>query len=671
MAQIVAISHRTDAPGDRADHVIDPGSITAAMLAAGAGGTPPYTVYVPPGGAAGDIQAAIDAMPAEGGIIQLGAGIYTPVSLNSATPDRSILIRGMGSVSAGANPPTTISFSGSGSGSFITVPLTTANAFRDMKIMYSNSAFSGNLISCYGGSTIGADTTQFGMDNVVLWGPHTGTETATLLYVPQTTQMQLNRVDFNGAGYAVQGARVVNVASVSVANPTTITTTQAHGWLTGASVQFGGLNTTNAIANGTFYTITVTGANTFTIPVNVTVVTVGTGFVYNPLIDSKNDAAILFNTCEFRNQVIAPIKNVGEAWTVLNCNFEPLANGDVAAITHDPGHRAYTFNFIGNLCIDQSTTNACVWIKWAGFGLNVRGNVMAGRQVANDTAVLFDENGNDGYNITGNQFDNMWRGLDFGATTGHGHGSFLDNAFTSPLGTTTRIAGTIPRGIGFYDGAAGTVPDGYIFTGGATATVQRFDGDILTQLYRTGAGILQTDGQLYVADRTYVGFGTASVTHIYGGATDAVSGMVAESSGAAKDLLLESKGTGLVKIDSFNGTGGTQITKGLQLPGTISPTQLVANTDNWAPTSQSTAWLLRINVDAARSIFGLVAEAGGRVHRLYNSTAFSVTLGHQAGTSTAANRFICPNAVDFIIRQFGSVDIVYSATDSRWLVLGA
>jgi len=67
-------------------------------------------------------------------------------------------------------------------------------------------------------------------------------------------------------------------ASVAVGNPATVTASQPHGWSTGwtAYVVIG--NSTPAIAG--YYVITVTGANTFTIPVNVTVAGAASGANY-------------------------------------------------------------------------------------------------------------------------------------------------------------------------------------------------------------------------------------------------------------------------------------------------------------------------------------------------------------------------------------------------------
>jgi len=106
-----------------------------------------------------------------------------------------------------------------------------------------------------------------------------------------------------------------------------------------------------------------------------------------------------------------------------------------------------------------------------------------------------------------------------------------------------------------------------------------------------------------------------------------------------------------------------------RLTGAISPTQLVANTDNWGPTGLSTANVVRINVDANRDITGIVAQATGTILLLHNTTTFTITLKHDV-TSTAANRFYGPGAADYALTAYASVWIRYDGTHSRWTVIG-
>lgn len=70
------------------------------------------------------------------------------------------------------------------------------------------------------------------------------------------------------------GNKSVPITSNSIANPTVVTTTKPHGLTTGDKVLIAGVATSSPTING-IQTVTVTGANTFTVPVNVTVA--GTG----------------------------------------------------------------------------------------------------------------------------------------------------------------------------------------------------------------------------------------------------------------------------------------------------------------------------------------------------------------------------------------------------------
>jgi hypothetical protein len=101
----------------------------------------------------------------------------------------------------------------------------------------------------------------------------------------------------------------------------------------------------------------------------------------------------------------------------------------------------------------------------------------------------------------------------------------------------------------------------------------------------------------------------------------------------------------------------------------ISPTQLVADTHNWNPTNLATALIVRIDVDAARSITGIVAQTSGTMLLLYNTTAFDITLPHDSASSTAANRIYGPNAVSYTLGPKASAWIRYDGTHSRWTVI--
>lgn len=67
-----------------------------------------------------------------------------------------------------------------------------------------------------------------------------------------------------------EAATAGTISTSSVANPTVITTAAAHGLTSGMQVTIAGHTGSTPAISGT-YTVTVTGATTFTIPVNVTV----------------------------------------------------------------------------------------------------------------------------------------------------------------------------------------------------------------------------------------------------------------------------------------------------------------------------------------------------------------------------------------------------------------
>jgi hypothetical protein len=108
---------------------------------------------------------------------------------------------------------------------------------------------------------------------------------------------------------------------------------------------------------------------------------------------------------------------------------------------------------------------------------------------------------------------------------------------------------------------------------------------------------------------------------------------------------------------------------GLSLKSDISPTQLAANTDNWAPTGLATASRIRFTTDASRNLTGLTGGVDGRILTLDNVGAFDIVLKDEDGNSDAANRFALD--VDITIRPDQVCVIIYDATTSRWRALSA
>lgn len=135
--------------------------------------------------------------------------------------------------------------------------------------------------------TIAAHTLQYG-DRLVSYnaGSITGLDPDTNYYVTAddgnyeggavsytaTTNGQSitasNSRYFVGAVRTTVALTVANVSTATTANPITFTTSAAHGWNTGNTVTFAGLPGDFSALNGNTYTITRTGAATFTVPVD-------------------------------------------------------------------------------------------------------------------------------------------------------------------------------------------------------------------------------------------------------------------------------------------------------------------------------------------------------------------------------------------------------------------
>jgi|GEM_PF-3794059 len=111
-------------------------------------------------------------------------------------------------------------------------------------------------------------------------------------------------------------------------------------------------------------------------------------------------------------------------------------------------------------------------------------------------------------------------------------------------------------------------------------------------------------------------------------------------------------------------TGTADVQQALTLSGDITPTQLSANTNDWAPTGFSTASAVRLSTDASRNITGLAGGADGRIIILHNVGSFDAVLKNQDANSTAANRFLFGGDVTLLADY--SVTLRYDATTSRW-----
>lgn len=109
-----------------------------------------------------------------------------------------------------------------------------------------------------------------------------------------------------------------------------------------------------------------------------------------------------------------------------------------------------------------------------------------------------------------------------------------------------------------------------------------------------------------------------------------------------------------------------------RMPNVVqTPGQFSGDQNNYNPTGISTAQLINFSSDAARNVTGLQGGSTGRILVVSNVGNFNITLVHQSASSSAANRFLCANSANVVIRPNGSVILCYLSAALGWVVVGA
>lgn len=112
----------------------------------------------------------------------------------------------------------------------------------------------------------------------------------------------------------------------------------------------------------------------------------------------------------------------------------------------------------------------------------------------------------------------------------------------------------------------------------------------------------------------------------------------------------------------------TSGTLGTNFSTTISPAQITAQQNDYAPTGISTAWILRISGDASfRAVTGITAPSFNKRLTVHNVGTNSLLLPNEHTSSSAANRFSFGR--DIVLFAGKSIEIQYDVTSSRWRLL--
>lgn len=101
----------------------------------------------------------------------------------------------------------------------------------------------------------------------------------------------------------------------------------------------------------------------------------------------------------------------------------------------------------------------------------------------------------------------------------------------------------------------------------------------------------------------------------------------------------------------------------------LSPAQITANQDDYAPTGVGQASWLRLDTDASRTLTGLSAGRPGEIKTITNIGSNDLVLSHQDASSTAANRFLSYSGADVTVGADESVNIRYDDNTERWRVV--
>jgi hypothetical protein len=146
----------------------------------------------------------------------------------------------------------------------------------------------------------------------------------------------------------------------------------------------------------------------------------------------------------FSDNVLAHIRNPGQAWVIQANTFEHLAGGRAGACSFDADVAGSGISLLGNWFGDVAADAGGAQISWSGESLLVSGNYIGFNEGA--AGIEFVADGCRGIVVASNEFVGWGTctGIDFGETTGHLGVQIGPNAYA---GVSTMIGGTIPDGL--------------------------------------------------------------------------------------------------------------------------------------------------------------------------------------------------------------------------------
>jgi hypothetical protein len=136
-----------------------------------------------------------------------------------------------------------------------------------------------------------------------------------------------------------------------------------------------------------------------------------------------------------------------------------------------------------------------------------------------------------------------------------------------------------------------------------------------------------------------------------------------DASGNVVEIVGPSSGGG-----SGGGTGGASsgdMSGAVAFTGVLTPAQITADTNDYAPTGLYTASTLRLSTDATRNLTGLAGGTNGRLMIIHNVGSNPLVLKNESSDSAPENRFLLGGS-DLTLNAGQSCVLQYDSTNNIW-----
>ena len=183
-----------------------------------------------------------------------------------------------------------------------------------------------------------------------------------------------------------------------------------------------------------------------------------------------------------------------------------------------------------------------------------------------------------------------------------------------------------------------------------------------------------------VADTVALGAGASAQELLPLSADPTTAGGVAAPVGSLGLAVIGGAGFLYNKVGAANTAWGL-VAVGSSIPGLVATTTFAqtgvitpaalagGTTNNYAPAGFATASRMRQNVTAASTLTGLAGGVTGQemtINNINTTAANTLTLANANAGSLAANQFLLPSGLDWIIPAGGSVKLRYDGTSTAW-----